>query len=270
MRLGVDAHVCVFSRDPGSPSLRTALNEGGRAVTLLDGAVTVLDPGNDPDELLPVVDVPVTLSGLSRVNVENALAAVGAGLGVGLPREAVVDGLRSFAPGPDDNPGRMNIYDVDGVTVVVDLAHNEAGVSALVEVLAGLRLPGARVLLEMGTPGDRTDEIIRGVAELAARGADRVVIAHKEHYLRGRDVDELTALLREGAAAVGVEDVPSYPTELAGLAALLAEARPGDSVGVMCHAERAEIAEWLRGHGATVAAPADIRAKVLAAAGRRG
>ncbi|HET9944007.1 MAG TPA: Mur ligase, partial [Actinomycetes bacterium] len=119
-------------------------------------------------------------------------------------------------------------------------------------------------------PGDRTDEIILGVAELAARGADRVVIGHKEHYLRGRDVDELTALLRAGAAAVGVEDVPAYPTELAGLEALLAEAQPGDAVGVMCHAERAEIGEWLSGRGATVASPADIRAKVLAAAGRRG
>jgi cyanophycin synthetase len=264
MRLRVDAHVCVFSRDPDSPSLRTALTEGGRAVTLLDGAVTVLDPGGDPDELVPVVDVPVTLSGLSRVNVENALAAVGAGLGVGLPRAAVVDGLRSFAPGPEDNPGRMNIYDVDGVTVVVDLAHNEAGVAALVEVLHGLRAPGGRVLLEMGTPGDRTDDIIRGVAELAARGSDRVVIAHKEHYLRGRDVDDLTALLREGAAAVGVEDVPSYPTELAGLAALMSETRRGDTVGVMCHAQRAEVDRWLLGRGATVDSPADIRAKVLA------
>jgi cyanophycin synthetase len=192
---------------------------------------------------------------------------VGAGLGEGLPRDAVVDGLRSFAPGPEDNPGRMNIYDLAGVTVVVDLAHNEAGVSALVEVLSGLRVPGGRVLLELGAPGDRTDEIIRGVAELAARGSDRLVIAHKEHYLRGREVDELTALLREGAAAVGVEDVPSYPTELAGLEALLAEAGPGDAVGVMCHAERTEIADWLRGRGGSVSSPADIRAKVLAAAG---
>ena len=257
-------------RDPDSPALRTVLNEGGRAITLYDGAITVVEARREPEPLVPVVDVPMTLSGLSHVNVENALAAVGAGLGVGLPRDAVVAGLRSFAPGPDDNPGRMNIYDLGGVTVVLDLAHNEAGVVALTEVLGGLRAPGGQVLLEMGTPGDRTDEIIRGVAELAARGADRVVIGHKEHYLRGRDLDELTALLREGAAAVGVEDLPSHPTELAGFQALMAEARPGDAVGVMCHAERTAIAEWLLGQGATVDSPADIRDKVLRAAGPRG
>jgi cyanophycin synthetase len=115
----------------------------------------------------------------------------------------------------------------------------------------------------MGSPGDRTDEIIRGVAELAARGTDQVAIAHKEHYLRGRELSELTALLREGAAAVGVTDVPDYPTELAALQALVAEASPGDAVGVMCHAQRSEIGAWLAAAGATVDGPDAIRRKVL-------
>ena len=108
----------------------------------------------------------------------------------------------------------------------------------------------------MGTPGDRTDEIIRGVAEIAARGADQVVIGHKEHYLRGRDVEGLTALLREGASAVGVGDVPSYRTELDGMRALIDGSGAGDVVGVMCHAERTEIAAWLGAAGATVDSPA--------------
>ena len=266
MRLGVTANVCVFSRDPESPALRKVLDEGGRAVTLIDGDITVLEPRVEPDPLVPVVDVPMTLAGLSHVNVENALAAVGAGLGVGLPRAAVVDGLRSFRPGPEDNPGRMNVYELNGVTIVVDLAHNEAGVAALLEVLRGLGGPHASVRLVMGTPGDRTDEIIRAVGEMAARGADQVVIGHKEHYLRGRDADELAELLQEGAAAVGVHDVPVHATELAGLQALVDQAVPGDVIGVMCHAERGEIAAWLASAGATADGPDEIRAKVLAAA----
>ncbi|HVD26993.1 MAG TPA: Mur ligase family protein [Mycobacteriales bacterium] len=266
MRLGVTANVCVFSRDPESPALRKVLDEGGRAVTLIDGDITVLEPRVEPDPLVPVVDVPMTLAGLSHVNVENALAAVGAGLGVGLPRAAVVDGLRSFRPGPEDNPGRMNVYELNGVTVVVDLAHNEAGVAAVLEVLRGLGGPGASVRLVMGTPGDRTDDIIRAVGEMAARGADQVVIGHKEHYLRGRDADELAELLQEGAAAVGVHDVPVHATELAGLQALVDQAVPGDVIGVMCHAERGEIEAWLGSAGATADGPDEIRAKVLAAA----
>ena len=265
MRLGASARALVFSRDPGSPSLRQVLSEGGRAVTVLDGEITVLDPRREPDALLPVVDVPMTLAGLSHFNVENALAATGAGLSVGLPREAVIEGLRSFRPGPQDNPGRMNVYEVGRVTVVLDLAHNEAGVSALVEVIHGLRAPGGTARLVLGSPGDRTDDIIRGIGELGARGADQVVIAHKDYYLRGREPEELAALLREGAASVGVHDVPVHPTEVAAVQALVAEANAGDVVGVMCHAERADIEDWLASHGGAVDGPEQIRAKVLAA-----
>jgi cyanophycin synthetase len=84
--------------------------------------------------------------------------------------------------------------------------------------------------------------------------------------LRGRDADELAGLLQEGAAAVGVHDVPVHGTELAGLQALVGQAVPGDVIGVMCHAERSEIAAWLGTEGATADGPDEIRAKVLAAA----
>jgi cyanophycin synthetase len=268
MRLGTAARAVVFSLDSESPSLRTVLNEGGRAITVLDGDITVIDPRREPDVLLPVIDVPMTLGGLSHFNVENALAAVGAGLAVGLPRAAVIEGLRSFRPGPEDNPGRMNVYDLRGVTVVIDLAHNEAGVEALLEVLHGLRPPGAVVHLVMGGVGDRTDDVLRGIGELGARGADRVAIAHKDRYLRGRTTEELERLMRDGAAAVGVHEVPAYPSELAALQAVTDQASVADVVGVMCHAEREEVGEWLREQGATIDGPDELRRKVLAATTR--
>ena len=186
MRLASPGRPFVFSRDPGSPALRAALDEGGRAATVLDGDLVVLDRDGDPSHLLPVVDVPMTLAGLSHFNVENALAAAAAGLAIGLPQSAVVDGLRDFQADPTHNPGRMNIYSLRGVTVMIDLAHNEAGLAALLEVAAGLRPPGAHVLLGLGTAGDRTDEIITMIGEIGARGSDRAVIIHKDKYLRGR------------------------------------------------------------------------------------
>ena len=96
------------------------------------GDIVVLHPNADPDHLARIVDVPVTLSGLSEHNTANALAATAAALGLGLPRQAVVDGLRTFAPDPTHNPGRMNVYTLPlaaggRVTVIIDLAHNEAG-----------------------------------------------------------------------------------------------------------------------------------------------
>jgi cyanophycin synthetase len=254
----------VFGLDPDGPGLREAQTEGGRAATVLDGDLVVLTRGR-VERLLPVTDVPVTLAGLASFNVANALAAAAAGLAVGLPTGAVLDGLRSFRPDPGQNPGRMNILDLDGRAVIVDMAHNEASLLALLEVARGLRLPGGRVLAMTGTAGDRTDELIRSLGELSARGADRVVIGEKHRYLRGRDPAELVRLLRQGAATVGVTDVPAHPSELAGLQALAAESGPGDVLALMAPAERAEILAWLEGQGATLLDPDQLRARVVAA-----
>lgn len=267
MRAVIRARPWVFARDPDSPSLRDVLSQGGRATTVIDGWIAVLEPDGDADPVVPIVDVPMTLAGLSRFNVENALAATSAALAAGLGREAVVAGLTGFAPGPELNPGRMNVYSLGGVTVILDLAHNEAGLDALLEVMRGLAPAGSRTLLGLGTAGDRADDIVIGLGEAAARGADVVVIVHKQRYLRGREMVELDALYAEGAARVGVEELHAHPTELDGLRALVARAHPGDVVAVMCHQDREELDAWLRERGATVDSPDVIRDKVVLAAG---
>ena len=261
----IKAQPWVFSRDPDSPAIRETLNLGGRATTVIDGWVSVVSSGTDPDPLVQLVDVPMTLAGLSRFNVENTLAAASASLAIGIPREVVIAGLRTFRPDAEHNPGRMNFFSVGEVSVVIDLAHNEAGLEAMFEIMQGVRRPGARLLLAMGAVGDRTDELIDKLGEIAARDADEVVIAHKDRYLRGRTRDSLEALMRAGAARVGVEDVPSYPTEVAGLAALVARAEPGDVVGLMCHDDRQGVYDWIAARGGTADSPETLRAKVVAA-----
>ena len=271
MRHVVKAHPWVFSRDQHSPAIRETLDAGGRATTVIDGWVTVLRPGADPDPLVELTDVPMTLAGLSRFNVENTLAAASASLAIGIPREIVVAGLRSFRPDAEHNPGRMNFFTVPvqagGATVVIDLAHNEVGLEALLEIMSGVRRPGARLLLGLGAVGDRTDDLIGRLGEIGAMGADVVAIGHKQRYLRGRSTEDLERLLREGAERVGVTDVPAYPTEVACLAALVGQAQPGDVVGLMCHAERQEVYDWIAAHGGTADTPEDLGCKVRAARG---
>ena len=261
MRLGSPAKCWVFSREPDSPSIRTVLDEGGRATTVLDGYVTVLDSARDPEPLLKVADVPMTLSGLSHYNVENTLAAASAALGLGLPRAAVIEGLSTFAPN-ENNPGRMNMYSLRDFTVVIDLAHNEAGLEALIEIMNGVRPEGGRLMLALGSPGDRADDMVAALGAMGARATDRVAIGHKSDYLRGRPPAELEAVFRAGAASVGVEDVPAFPTELEAAQALVAEARAGDVVAVMSLQDRASLDGWLRSEGATVDTPETLKSKV--------
>ena len=268
MRTTLRSRAWVFSRDADSPALRETLSDGGRATTVIDGWVCVLRADADPDPLVELTDVPMTLAGLSRFNVENVLAAASAALAVGLPRQAVVEGLTSFLPDPAHNPGRMNFFSRGEVSVVVDLAHNEAGLEALLEIMNGVRREGKRLLLGLGAVGDRTDDLVEHLGEMGARDADVVVIAHKKRYLRGREPHELDALFRAGAERVGVHEVPTYPTEVAGLEALVAQALPGDVVGLMCHEDRQGVYDWLSTHGFTVDGPETLREKVRAAQAR--
>jgi len=272
MRVGIKARPWVFSLDPDSPALRESFDLGGRGITVLDGDVVVLQPHSDPDHLIPIVDVPVTLSGLSAHNVANALAATAAALGLGLPREAVAEGLRTFTPDPRYNPGRMNVYSLPmagggKATVIIDFAHNEAGLEGLLGVAEGLRPPGSVVHLGLGAAGDRTDDILQRLGELAGRRADRVSVVHKARYLRGRETEDLEMQLRIGLARVGVAELDSYPTELEGLQAMVATANRGDVLAVMVHAERVKLDEWLTENGASVDTAKDIRKKVIASRG---
>jgi cyanophycin synthetase len=128
--------------------------------------------------------------------------------------------------------------------------------------MRGIRPPGRRLLLGLGAVGDRQDDLLEMLGEIAARDADGVMIGHKQKYLRGRTVEEIDSLFRAGAERVGVTGIESYPTELASLQALVRVAEPGDVVGLMCHAERQEVYDWLADQGATPDTPTQLRNKV--------
>jgi cyanophycin synthetase len=272
MRHGSPARPWVFTHDPDAPAVREALSAGGRATTVMDGWVTVLEPGRSPRRLVRLVDVPATLAGLAAHNISNVLAAVSGGLALGLREEAVVEGIQSFLPDAELNPGRLNTFSVpaaDGgtLTVIVDLAHNEDGVRALLDVAEGLRAPGGRLLCSVGMVGDRTDGQIRVVGELAGLRGDIVAVAHKDHYLRGRSRDEIDALLRGGLSSVGTVPIGSFDTEVESVRALAERSADGDVLAVMCHAQRSEMYAWVASVGGSADGPDRIRRKVLAARG---
>ena len=138
----------------------------------------------------------------------------------------------------------------------------------MIEIMRGLRVPGGRLLLGLGAVGDRQDDLIEMLGEIAARDADVVAIGHKERYLRGRTIEGIESLMRAGAERVGMTDIEAYPTELDSLKALVDLAEPGDVVGLMCHAERQEVYDWLGEQGATADSPERLRAKVERASER--
>jgi cyanophycin synthetase len=263
MRRGSSGRTWLFSLDPRHPAIRDVLAEGGRAMTVLDGTIVWLE--RHAVHVLVALDrVPITLAGLSRIYTQNALASAAAALAIGLPPRAVARGLRTFVLDPVRNPGRANLFALDRRVLVLDYAHNEAGMAGLIEILQGLRAPGREIWLAIGTAGDRTDEILRGFALTAALGCDHLAIAELLRYLRGRSREDIVERLQAGAARAGKRDVPVYADELKALRGLLKASAPGDVVGITALAQRSQAFRWLREHGAKLLRPADVRRLVRA------
>jgi cyanophycin synthetase len=253
----VRSHVALFSLVAGgSAAVRRNVAAGGRGYVVRDGWVVELGPKGDK-RIVELARIPITIGGIARHNVANALAAAGAARGLGASISEVADGLVAFRPTSDRSPGRLNLYRLGARIVIVDFAHNEAGVSAVLDVAEGIAGGAAGraapITAIVGTAGDRPDDTLRGIARIAAKRAQRVAIKETLKYLRGRSresiVGELLAGVKEGG--MPTSEVTVYESETAALKAELADsgARPRVVV-LLCHEEREEVFGLLETLGA--------------------
>jgi cyanophycin synthetase len=222
--------LCLVSMNADSPHVASHLEDGGRAVTLEagDDAAIVLRSGDSAVRLVAVRDIPATHSGRIGFNVQNALFATAVAAGLGLSPDQIRAGLLTFATGPDQTPGRVNICDTHPFRVIVDYGHNPAAVRAMCEA-ANRLANGGRTICVIAAPGDRRDDDIRAVASAAAGSCD-LYICRRDDSLRGRGPGDVPRLLREGllAASVSPDRIHVVPEEAEAMATALRLARPGD------------------------------------------
>ena len=246
------ARVAYFTLEGDrSPVVRKHLAAGGRVYLVRRGELGEGE-GDRWSAIAAVREIPITLAGLARHNVANALAAAGGARALGASIEEVRDGLIDFRPTAEESPGRLNIFRNGGRVAIIDFAHNEAGVSAVLDVAEGLASgAGGRVTpitVIIGTAGDRPDDTLRGMGAIAASRAQRVVIKETLGYLRGRSRESVIGELRAGAIAAGWSgEIPVYESEPEALRAELnGAAAAGDGsrhdaariVVLLCHEDR--------------------------------
>jgi len=206
----------------GLPGRSVALffRRGDELLVLEDTATTVF---------ADVRDVPLTMQGIARHNVANALAAAALTWCLGASLGEIGRGLASMSQ--DENPGRCNLYELNGRRVLIDFAHNPAAMQALFAMAESI--PAARRVLCFGQAGDRPDSLIEELTRDAfAIGLERVIVSELAQYHRGRgrgDVYRIIRgeLLRLGMAADGIDH---HDEELESLDAALAWAAEGDLV----------------------------------------
>ena len=216
--------IIFFASDRHHPVMATHRAQGHRTV-YVDGDSVVAAEGSWR-ETIHLRDVPITRNGKIGFQVENVMASVAAAWGAGLPWQTIRRGLSGFVNDSDNAPGRFNLMDFKGATVIADYGHNPDAMRALVAAVDAL--PGNRRSVVISGAGDRRDEDIREQTVILGAAFDDVIL-YQDAAQRGRGDGEVMALLREGlAGAARTRHVEEIRGEFIAIDTALDRLQPGD------------------------------------------
>lgn len=241
---------CWFSLNADNPVLRAHRGQGGAVCFLREyphgEAQLVYIDASVESEIIAVNDIPMTMKGAARHNIENALGAIGLAKSLGLDDSSIASALRQFSSSIDDNPGRGNRFEVDGATVIMDFAHNAHSMNAMATTLANM--PAQRKLLMLSMAGDRSDrEIAESTRAALAIQPDLLVAADLEAYLRGREPGEVPRLIADAAVAMGMsaQNILFSDSPYAGAKLIVEQLQRGDLALLLALSDREEIIDLL-------------------------
>ncbi len=225
-----------FAREGGNRLLAEHRRGGGSTCAVSAGRLLLHHRGQEHD-LGAIAELPLAAGGHSQFNLSNLAAAALAAAGLGIAPATIATVFARFGRNPTDNPGRLMRYEVGGLNLIVDFAHNPAALAGLVDFAQKLRQRG-RLAMLLGQAGNREDaDIDRLAAVAAAARPDLVVVKEMTGYLRGRDAGEVPARLRRALARAGVAAtaLADAPDEETALRHALGWARAGDVLVLPLH-----------------------------------
>jgi len=243
------ARWALFAREHEAALLVALRKQGGSTCGVQGGHLLLWHEGEEQD-LGAVATMPLALGGAAGYQVENLAAAALAAAVAGWALAAVRSVLGSFGSRPADNPGRLELWQHRGATVLIDYAHNPDGLTQLLAVAQALA--PRRLGLLLGQAGNRGDMAITELARVAAHAApDLVLVKELPAMLRGRAPGEVPAILERGLLAGGLKpaQIVQVSDEEAAARQLLAWAEPGDVIVLPVHtaAVRAALQRTLGG-----------------------
>jgi cyanophycin synthetase len=240
-----------FALDADTPVLEQHRRRGGSTCGIRHGRLMAAHRGEEHD-LGAVAAMPLSLGATVTYNMANLAGAALAALALGVAPATIAGVLARFGANPRDNFGRLMQFEVGGVLVLLDYAHNPEGLHGLLTVAERLRgsRGGGRLGLILGHAGNRQDEALRELAAVAARFRPAlIVVKENERHLRGRAPGEVPQILYAALRDLGVAPgtLQLCMSELEATRSALAWAQPGDVVALPVHAAaaREEVVSFL-------------------------
>jgi len=227
MSKDLDCNVALFSLDENNPRILRHTARGGLAVVLKNGYIPIFK-NSYKIRVDRVADIPLTFGGRAKFNIENVLAATLAAYVSRIPVEDIKLALRTFIPSAAKTPGRMNVFRFSNFEVIVDYAHNAAGLQA---IGGFIRTTDAtrRVGIIAGV-GDRRNEDTRELGSLAAEYFDEIII-RQDKDLRGASLEHINNNLLAGIHQMNPDkQVVIIPDEMRAIAHALENAERGDLI----------------------------------------
>ena len=244
-----DGELVWFSLDPHNAVIREHTEAGGLAF-VLDGDELLKVENGERELICRSNEIPVALGGAARHNVANALAASALTASLGATLADIGTGLTSMVQ--DENPGRCNIYALNGINILIDFAHNPAAMTALFDMARAI--PATRRALCFGQAGDRPDDLIRELAKDAWEiGRDRVEVSELADYHRGREHGDVFRIIRDELLQQGADEaqIVHNELELESLQDAIDWAQPGDLVIMLALGGAAPVHARLKELGAS-------------------
>ena len=223
------AHHCpgqiiFFARDRMNPVLATHRAQGRRVVHVERDAI-VCSEGRKKHRI-PLANIPLTRNGTIGFQVENAMAAIASGWALGYAWEVIERALAGFVSDAQTAPGRFNVFDYKGATLIADYGHNPDAIQALVNAIENM--PARRRSVVISGAGDRRDDDIRQQTEILGDAFDDVIL-YQDACQRGREDGEVIALLRAGLAdAKRTSETLEISGEFLAIDTALGRLNPGD------------------------------------------
>jgi cyanophycin synthetase len=187
-------NIALFSVDALNPRIITHCKAGG-LVAYIQNDFLMIQKGDWKKKIEHVHRVPLTFSGRAESMIKNILPATLAAFIQNIRIEDIVKALQTFAPSPEQTPGRMNVFSFKKFDVLLDYAHNPSGFIELKKFVD--RTNASSKIGIITAVGDRRDEDIKKVGSIAAEIFDRIIIKHDDD-LRGRSKEAITGLLMDG------------------------------------------------------------------------
>jgi len=222
-----------FAMSPDNKVLREHLSHGGAGAFLSDDDWLVWCDKNQYAKVVKATDLPVTMQGRARYNIANALAALAALCCLGFDTDVIAASLMCFISNAQNNPLRGNLFEVEGIKLIVDYAHNPVAYRALSEMAQSMRQGGARLLGVVTAPGDRRREDLYETGQVCGQYFDELIVY--EHHPRGRKQGANSAEILRGARSIAPDKPMHNVLKIRhALWRGLAAAKPGDVVVFTC------------------------------------